>query len=539
MKSIFNILLVVIATSLTLPAIAHHAISSTYDVNKTTQVQGVVTGFRFKSPHVGVYFDVVNEDGSITSWTADGSAATILRREGWTPDTLKAGDRIQIIGEGTHDGSPQVMMRSVSILNADGSVASEIFGSVEDFSLTYDAPMVERSLELATGVPNLNGIWTGQGSPHSPPRGQQASFNEAGAAVAAAYDLIDDHQVFCETPGIVRQGGMTPHGVRITQYEDRVVFEYEEYDISNVAYFDPAQADTGIKTHLGDSVARYEDGALIVETTNLLSAQSHAGGSRLSDQARVIQTYRRVDEPGYSSLMLIHTRAIDPAYLAEDFEITNIKMASVDYDFVENGCEAPLRERRTVHPAMNFFLTSVGPGDGANLGGLSGADAHCTALAENVGQGDKIWHAYLSTTGANGVDARDRIGAGPWYNAQGDVIGIDLDDLHNEQGTGWMKSSVITERAALVNGRGDDPNRHDILTGSLSDGTASNSDTDTTCSNWTSNSEGSALVGHFDLVGGGDNPTSWNSAHPSRGCSQTDLQGSGGDGLFYCFAVQP
>ncbi len=529
-----------IATALSIPTVAHHAISSTYDVDKTTQVQGVVTGFRFKNPHVGVYFDVTNADGTVTSWVADGSAATILRREGWTPQTLQAGDRIQIIGEGTHDGSPQVMMRSVSILNDDGSIAREIFGSVEDFSVTYDAELVELPLERSEGVPNLTGLWTGQGSPYSPPRGPEPSFNEAGAAIQAAYNIIDDPQVFCDAPGLMRQAAMTPHGVKISQYEDRVVFEYEEYGVEHVAYFDPARADTGIKTHFGDSVARYEDGALIVETTNLLSEQVHGGGARLSDQAQVIQTYRRVDEPGHSSLLSIHTLAIDPGYLTEDFEITNIKMASADYDFIENGCEPPLRERNTVHPAMNFFLTSEGLGDGANLGGLQGADAHCAALAETVGQGDKTWRAYLSTNGTNGVNARDRIGNGPWYNAKGDVVGIDLNDLHDDQGTGWMKSSVVTERGNIVNGRGDDPNRHDILTGSDQNGMAVNSDNDTSCNNWTSNApEGSALVGHFDLQGGGDHPTSWNSAHLSRGCGQSDLQATGGDALFYCFAVDP
>lgn len=258
----------------------------------------------------------------------------------------------------------------------------------------------------------------------------------------------------------------------------------------------------------------------------------------MSDQTSVVQTYTRVDEPGGSSLLKIHTVASDPVNFVDDFEIINIKVAAEEYDFIENGCVPPLRERKEVHPAMNFFLTSKGAGDGANLSGLSGADAHCTALAASVGQGDKDWRAYLSTTGSNAVHARDRIGSGPWYNAKGDLIAIDLEDLHSDAGSGWTRNSVVTERGALVNGRGDDPNRHDVLTGSLTDGTAPDSDSDTSCSNWTSNDEGSALVGHFDLVGGGDNPNSWNSAHGSRGCSQEDLQGSGGDGLFYCFATK-
>lgn len=182
---------------------------------------------------------------------------------------------------------------------------------------------------------------------------------------------------------------------------------------------------------------------------------------------------------------------------------------------------------------MSFFLTSKGPGDGANLGGLAGADAHCQMLAESAGAGGKTWRAYLSTSGA--VNARDRIGDGPWVNANGMQVASDVDDLHTENNK-LGKENSISESGEQINGRGDSPNRHDILTGSNLDGTAYAEGH--TCGNWTSNSsDGSAQVGHHDRTGGGDNPTSWNSAHASRGCSQSDLQGTGGDGLFYCFAI--
>ena len=186
--------------------------------------------------------------------------------------------------------------------------------------------------------------------------------------------------------------------------------------------------------------------------------------------------------------------------------------------------------------SMSFFLTSHGPGDGAKLGGLKGADAHCSALAKTAGAGGKNWRAYLSTTGSSGVNARDRIGDGPWQNVKGVQVASDVDDLHSDENN-LTKQTVLDEKGQIVNGRGDDPNRHDILTGADLQGKAVNSDDDTTCSNWTSNDEGSALVGHFDRTGGGANPTSWNSAHGSRGCSQANLQGTGGDGLFYCFAA--
>jgi hypothetical protein len=233
---------------------------------------------------------------------------------------------------------------------------------------------------------------------------------------------------------------------------------------------------------------------------------------------------------------------------------------------------------------MSFFITSAGPGNGADLGGLTGADAHCQMLADAVGYGDRTWRAYLSTTAAGdqaseqplivvdgvreirirgrgepalsgadepriyidgvlqspemfqSVNARDRIGTGPWYNATGQLIAENVADLHGDNAK-WTKQTALNEKGEVVNGRGDTPNRHDILTGSQQDGTAFPPGTDTTCSNWTGSGEGSAQVGHFDKTGGGQNPNSWNSAHASRGCSQENLQGTGGDGLFYCFAI--
>ena len=192
-------------------------------------------------------------------------------------------------------------------------------------------------------------------------------------------------------------------------------------------------------------------------------------------------------------------------------------------------------------PQMSFFITSVGSGKGADLGGLAGADAHCAALAKAAGVGGKVWRAYLSTTAADGkpaVHAKDRIGTGPWHNAKGEVVAKDLADLHGEAPL-WTKQTALNEKGGVVNGRGDTPNTHDILTGSKQDGTLSDGDAAAaTCSNWTSSTDGSgsATVGHFDRTGGGAAPTSLNAAHPSRGCSQANLVATGGAGLFYCFA---
>jgi len=188
---------------------------------------------------------------------------------------------------------------------------------------------------------------------------------------------------------------------------------------------------------------------------------------------------------------------------------------------------------------MSFFITSVGSGDGANLGGLAGADAHCANLAQAAGSRGKTWRAYLSAH-ADGnqpaVNARDRIGFGPWYNANGVMVATNLNQLHSEF-MALGKENSLDEDGGTVNGRGDTPNQHDILTGSTIDGRTIDDGADHTCSNWTSNSEGTAQVGHFDRTGGGQNPNSFNSAHSSRSCSQPDLIATGGNGYFYCFAI--
>lgn len=193
---------------------------------------------------------------------------------------------------------------------------------------------------------------------------------------------------------------------------------------------------------------------------------------------------------------------------------------------------------------MSFFVTSAGSGKGADLGGLAGADRICQTLASAAGAGSKTWHAYLSAAAAGGqpaVNARDRIGAGPWYNAKGARVAQSVADLHGDtleaarRGNNLTKVTAINEKGETVNGVGDTPNRHDMLTGSQLDGTAFTDGADHTCQNWTSSSTGTAQLGHHDRTGGGN--TSWNSTHPSRGCSQENLVGTGGAGLFYCFAI--
>src|SRR5262247_1058784 len=189
---------------------------------------------------------------------------------------------------------------------------------------------------------------------------------------------------------------------------------------------------------------------------------------------------------------------------------------------------------------IGFFVTSAGPGKGADLGGLAGADQLCQLLGATAGAGTKTWHAYLSTQGANAVNARDRIGKGPWKNAKGIIIANDLAELHGSKNN-ITKQTALTEKGDPVNGRGDSPNMHDILTGSQPDGTAFPAGEDRTCGNWTQSGAGAAMVGHHDRQGLRDDDASksWNSSHASRGpdggCSQNDLKSTGGNGFFYCF----
>jgi hypothetical protein len=192
-------------------------------------------------------------------------------------------------------------------------------------------------------------------------------------------------------------------------------------------------------------------------------------------------------------------------------------------------------------PGMTFFVTSTGTGKGADLGGLAGADRHCQTLAAGAGAGSRTWRAYLSAGGEGGqaaVNARDRIGRGPWQNAKGEVIARDVEDLHGANRI--SKQTALTEKGEPVNGRGDTPNMHDILTGSQADGRAFAGGEDRTCGNWTKSGEGSAMLGHHDRIGLRDDDASrsWNASHPSRGCGQDALRATGGAGLLYCFAAE-
>jgi hypothetical protein len=215
-----------------------------------------------------------------------------------------------------------------------------------------------------------------------------------------------------------------------------------------------------------------------------------------------------------------------------------ILLASL-YALNEKNTQEENKPAETGKKSMSFFITSSNPGKGGNLGGLAGADAYCASLAEASGTRGRVWGAYLSSTevGATaGVNARDRIGSGPWYNAKGELIAMNLTQLHSNNMLD--KQTALTEKGEIVLGRGDKPNEHDILTGSDSMGMLVATSTDTTCANWTSSDAGSAYVGHHDRIGINDSAPmkSWNSSHLTRGCSLSALSSTGGSGRFYCFA---
>jgi hypothetical protein len=193
------------------------------------------------------------------------------------------------------------------------------------------------------------------------------------------------------------------------------------------------------------------------------------------------------------------------------------------------GSGSALLAAQNAPPPMTFFVTSNGPGKGGDLGGLAGADAHCQRLAAAAGAGNRTWRAYLSTQGANAVNARDRIGSGPWHNAQGVQVGTNASQIHGMTHA-FSMDRMLTEEGDLIPNGSFSPNRHDILTGSTLDGMAYPAGADMTCNNWTSSTAGKARVGHHDRA-------QWNSAHDSQGCTQANLRASGGDGLFYCFAA--
>lgn len=416
MNRLFHLSLAVISLFGAAPALAHHSFSATFQDDAKITREGRVTDFSFRNPHVLVYFDVTNEDGSVTKWVSEGSAATLMRRRGWSKDSINVGDTIRVFGDSTHDGSPMTSIDTIDIIDPkSGAILAALMeqnGQAEDPSAEKAAAI---PLTLPDGHPNISGYWTNHGMANGRPRPPEIEFSEAGAALQAAFDVSRDPQVFCDPPGLFRQVSTTPHPIRITQQEDRMIFEYEEFGGYREVFFDD-RAHLGYKTHMGDSIAFYEGDTLVIETNNLLANQASPAGHILSDQTTTREVYSRDDDDTYGPIVLLTMYADDPINATEQIVTSRQKMsAGTDYDFIENDCHPPLRERDTVNPKMSFFATAERVPENEST------NAYCANLAATVEQGDKFW------VGATDLSM---LSNGPWYTAKGELLADDLGNLN-------------------------------------------------------------------------------------------------------------
>ena len=323
-------------------AFAHHNATAAFTTN-IIDVEGYVTEFSFTNPHVNFLFGVTDENGETTEWLAEGSSATTLRREGWTAETIQPGQYFRVTGREARDGSPMILIRDIVELDpVDRSLVRNVQGESD-----YEEPIgnVSLALTLDDGRPNLSGAWI------RGPRGAELArmlppFNETGVAMQAQYDPVSDPAANCQLPGLLRQAALTPHPVRVTQNDDHVILEYEEYAGRRVIYLDDQREPPANQhTNFGHSVAYYEGDALVIETTQLLGNLSNPLGLLLSDQATTVETYRRMDDsdmgPGFAMEMVI----TDPGHLTAPWTVSWLKYYSVSYEFIEVDCRVTFTYR--------------------------------------------------------------------------------------------------------------------------------------------------------------------------------------------------
>ena len=337
----FSVLLVSLFSAV--PTYAHHSFAATFSEEIIT-VEGTVERFKYSNPHVIVYFNVIDEEGKETQWLAEGGSATSMRNQGWDRDTLSEGDYIRITGPSTRNGSPMVSMQEDDSVTFVDPATGEVVGAPGAASVEKEG-VFNMALQLPNGLPNFSSAWTGEatgrvGRPilHVPPM----DYNEIGAALQAEFDPINDPQVQCKPPGLVRQAGFSPHPVRIEQYDDHVVLRYEEYAGLRTVYFDDRDLVGGEHTHLGQSIARYEGQNLIIETSHLLPNLSATTGNPLTDQTTTVETYYRQDKPNGRAVLRLDLVATDLGYLLTPWTISWSKYAENDYEFIKVECEKPL-----------------------------------------------------------------------------------------------------------------------------------------------------------------------------------------------------
>jgi hypothetical protein len=325
-------------------ASAHHSFAASFTDDEIMR-EGVVERYVFKNPHVLLYIGVTDDAGNSETWMVEGSAATSLRRGGWSSETISVGEYVRINGRAGRNNRPMISMGSVEVLDADSktvlrTLATGGFDASDQTDEILSIPLV-----LADGRPNLTGAWgRGRGGPsfrnHRPP-----PFNDVGAALQAEWDPANDPQVACEDPTLIRQGGFTPHPVRIEQFDDRVVISYEEYGGVREIYLDGRGAAEPGDEHLklGRSTARYDGQALIIESSHITAGPTGTPGNQLSDQVTTVETYRRLDDPTQGPMVEMEMIINDPGHLYEPWERVWKKLYTENYEFIEVECHAPIR----------------------------------------------------------------------------------------------------------------------------------------------------------------------------------------------------
>jgi len=349
MKFLFNCVVVVGFAGFcafgTYSAHAHHAAGAVF-TDEEIQIEGVVTEFNFKNPHVNIMLNVTDESGAETLWMATGPAAPPMRRWGWTAETIEEGETLRLVGKKSRTGAPMLLMESAEIQSGRFAVLDPVDGSIirvlqetPDDSQSPDAS-VAVALTLDDGRPNLSGMWLGGlGRDPIPP----APLNEAGVALQANFDVLNDPAfATCADHGLVRQA-MSGHPLRITQYDDRVLFEYEQGAARRIIYLDGRSAATAEHTAYGHHVARYEGDALVIETNQLIGRLTGTRGYELSDRSTVTETYRRADSPELGAVLEMKLVVTDPGHLTGPWEMSRRKnYAAGEYGFIEAECQLPL-----------------------------------------------------------------------------------------------------------------------------------------------------------------------------------------------------
>jgi len=351
MKLLFKLSFSLYLTVLTFDSHAHHSFYATFTDQEIT-IEGVVERMSFTNPHVMIFFSVMDQNREIEQWQSEGEAATVMRQRGWDKETLKAGDLIRITGNSSRNGSPMVSTGTINFIDPDsGAIVGTPGGDAnQELDVVLLSPLVR-----ADGLPNLSGAWTmREGQRVGPPpeiRGMGPTgmggrrtipLNEIGAALQAKFDPANDPQVQCEPPGLVRQAATTPHPLKIEQYPDHVVIAYEEYAGVRKIYFDERDLIGGEHSHLGQSIARYDEQKLVIESTHLKANLTTPGGYALSDQTTTVETYYRKQDADGRSVLAMEMVITDPGHLSRPHIANWEKFYHGDYEFIEVDCQKPL-----------------------------------------------------------------------------------------------------------------------------------------------------------------------------------------------------